>query len=602
MKKPLASFLTLFFFFACFSSASGGGGPENVFLVINPQSQDSMTIANHFIQLRQIPAGNVLYLPWDPKQETIDISVFRTQILKPIIEAIGSRRLSGQIDYVVYSCDFPLRIVYSGDVSKFDKELFSSDALNKLGPVKPIIVPPHAKQDPIRTFPTASLTGLTYLWQSVLKDEPDYLSLESNRYIRLENAQQRDIPILGFRSALQFNQQGELVQSNGKSYLLSVILGITWGRGNTVAEILHYLKRSAAADGTHPTGTIYFVKNKDIRSRVRDELFQPAVKALRKLGVEAQIIIGTMPINKKDVQGVVMGAASFFWEHSGSTILPGAICDNFTSYGGVMVKGAQQTPLSEFLRYGAAGSCGTVTEPFAILQKFPLPLVQVHYACGCSLAEAFYQSIYAPYQIMIVGDPLCRPWANIPEVKIDGVKPNYKVSKTITITPSATIRSDYGIDHFELYVNGSRAALCKAGKTLTLDTEILPDGYQEFRVVAVEGGLIQSQGRVILPIITENHGRTIRARVLSSGVIRADNPLLIDVDSPGSKAVYILQNSRVVGKIKGTKGQVKIEAALLGAGPVRLHAIGIGKAGARSCVLAAPIDVVVEVAAKKPTP
>ena len=41
-------------------------------------------------------------------------------------------------------------------------------------------------------------------------------------------------------------------------------------------------------------------------------------------------------------------------------------------------------------------------------------MIQVHYARGCSLAEAFYQSVYAPYQLMIVGDPLCRPWANIP--------------------------------------------------------------------------------------------------------------------------------------------------------------------------------------------
>ena len=41
---------------------------------------------------------------------------------------------------------------------------------------------------------------------------------------------------------------------------------------------------------------------------------------------------------------------------SGSTILPGAICDNFTSFGGQMGSGSGQTLLSEFLRYGAAGA------------------------------------------------------------------------------------------------------------------------------------------------------------------------------------------------------------------------------------------------------
>ncbi len=146
------------------------------------------------------------------------------------------------------------------------------------------------------------------------------------------------MPTLGFRSAWQFGPHGELVESQGKSYLLSLALGVTYGRGNTVDEILKYLKRSAAADDTHPRGTIYFVKNDDIRSRVRDELFPQAVKGLEELGVSAQIIKGTVPINRNDVQGVVMGTSDFDWKASGSTILPGAICDNFTSYGGIMTK------------------------------------------------------------------------------------------------------------------------------------------------------------------------------------------------------------------------------------------------------------------------
>ena len=59
-------------------------------------------------------------------------------------------------------------------------------------------------------------------------------------------------------------------------------------------------------------------------------------KQLEKLGVAAEIIKGIEPTNKKDVQGVVMGTSDFNWKASDSTILPGAICDNFTSYGGMM--------------------------------------------------------------------------------------------------------------------------------------------------------------------------------------------------------------------------------------------------------------------------
>jgi hypothetical protein len=599
IKVPLIVALAIVTWYVTINPAKAGGGPENVFLVVNPNSPDSLTIANHFIELRRIPAGNVFYLPWNPQSEYTTINSFRSRILKPIIEAIRSRRLSGQIDYVVYSCDFPLRINYQDDLKKFDSTLFSADSATSSAKDKPIIIPPQGKMDPIRSNPVASLNGLTYLWRWALTGEPDYLNLQSNQYTRLPIAAQEDKPTLGFRSAWQFGPQGELVETDGKSYLLSVLLGVTYGRGNTVEEILHYLKRSAAADGTRPSGTIYFVKNSDVRSRARDGLFPTVAEELKKLGVDAQIIKGIVPIDKKDVQGVVMGTEFFNWEKSGSTILPGAICENFTSYGGLMVPGVKQTSLSEFLRYGAAGSSGTVVEPFAILQKFPLPMIQVHYARGCTLAEAFYQSIFAPYQIMIVGDPLCRPWANIPQVKVSGVKPDYIVKGTLTLTPAATTPSGRGIDHFELFVNGSRATQCKPGGKLTLDTALLPDGYQELRVVAVEAGLIQSQGRIILPIITENHGRTIEAKLVSEGTIRPDNPALIDVDSPGSVGISVLQNSRIVGRIAGEKGQIKIAAAELGSGPVRLQVIGLGKGGPRTHVLAPPINLTVEVPEKK---
>ncbi|GAG85993.1 unnamed protein product, partial [marine sediment metagenome] len=45
---------------------SAGGGPENLFLLVNQSSQDSLTVANHYIDLRQLPAANVHYLKWDP--------------------------------------------------------------------------------------------------------------------------------------------------------------------------------------------------------------------------------------------------------------------------------------------------------------------------------------------------------------------------------------------------------------------------------------------------------------------------------------------------------------------------------------------------------
>ena len=98
------------------------------------------------------------------------------------------------------------------------------------------------------------------------------------------------------------------------------------------------------------------------------------LEALRDFKVRNHVSVvedGVLPANHADVAGAVIGSAGCDWASSHSTILPGALCDNFTSFGGVMSAGAGQTPFSEFLRYGAAGASGTVTEPYAIAAKFP---------------------------------------------------------------------------------------------------------------------------------------------------------------------------------------------------------------------------------------
>jgi hypothetical protein len=327
---------------------------------------------------------------------------------------------------------------------------------------------------------------------------------------------------------------------------------------------------------------------------VRDRLFPETIRELEKLGIDAKIVPGTVPLNRRDVQGVCMGTADFDWKASGSTIRPGALCEHYTSFGGILRDSKEQTPLSEFLRYGAAGASGTVVEPYAVWQKFPLPQIQVHYARGCSLAEAFYQSVYGPYQLLIVGDPLCRPWANIPHVEADGIENGSLVKGDLTLTPKGTVPHGGKIDRFELFVNGARAAQCKPGETLKLDTTLVPDGFQEIRIVAVENSAIQSQGRAIYSIVTENYGRKIEVSAEPNGTLKNGDMLKIKVKSPGSLGIGIMQNSRIVGRIAGEEGTAEIAAAKLGSGKVQLQAVGIGKTGPKSHVLSKPIDVEIE--------
>jgi len=253
-----------------------------------------------------------------------------------------------------------------------------------------------------------------------------------------------------------------------------------------------------------------------------------------------------------------------------------------------------QTPLTEFLRYGAAGASGTVFEPYSIADKFPSPMIQVHYARGCTLAEAFYQSVYGPYQLLIVGDPLCRPWANIPQVEVPGLEAGQTVSGKLSLKPSATVPGGSKVGRFELFVDGWRIAHCEPGGSIEVDTAPWADGYHELRMVAIEAGLIQSQGRQIIPIHVANHGRKITVSVTPQGTVAADKPLVLSASSPGSSGMLVLNNNQLLGKIEGENGQVTIDPAALGSGPVRLRVLGLGSQTAKGYVWADPIRLVIQ--------
>jgi hypothetical protein len=652
-----------------------GGGPENVVVVVNPDSPASLRVANEYIHLRRVPPRNVIYLSGIPREHTIGVKEFRQRILRPLVKIVNERGLGGQIDCVAYSAGFPYRVNVKSDIGE-------------------------RKLHKLLTQP-ASITGLTYLYQLVLGKPPSYLSLRSNGYVRrplrqaewgrwedrekweyrevlklfaefkkvrkqlgknpssgdligrkkailgkaekalsslasahpknqevqynlacvlalqgrsgealdhlgaavdagwwntahtrrdpdlkslhglerfgelLDAMQGMEVPLqptMAFRSGYAFKLSGEVVsQEEGISYLLCTMLAHVGPRSNTLGEALESLRRSVGADGSRPEGTVYYMKNKDIRSRVRQWGFHPARNALKKLGVAAEILEGKLPRKKADVIGAMVGTARFDWTGSESTIRAGAICEHLTSMGGVM-SGAGQTLLSEWIRAGAAGSSGTVTEPYGIQAKFPSPFIHVHYVRGASLAEAFYQSVQGPYQLLIVGDPLCRPWARFPDVHLDGIGRNVEVSGTLKLTPRAEVPRECELRWFELFVDGKRLKRVRPGQGIDLHTDSLYEGWHELRLVAVISPL-QTQGRTIIPFRVDRGGPPLTIREAPTGTVVASENIAISAGLKGAERISIHHNAREVGGVEGESGTVKIDPKLLGAGPVSLRPV-----------------------------
>jgi hypothetical protein len=219
-----------------------------------------------------------------------------------------------------------------------------------------------------------------------------------------------------------------------------------------------------------------------------------------------------------------------------------------------------------------------VIEPRAIQAKFPLASLQLHYVRGCSLAEAFYQSVSGPYQLLIVGDPLCQPWAVAPRVVVQGISDPKNVSGTLSLTPSQTLGGGRPVGVFELFVDGRLVAQTPPGKTLTLDTTKLPDGFHELRIVGVRADSIETQGRQIVPLTVRNKVAPVELQVAPQPGVGHGGKLKMHVRQPGATSIAIRQNSREVGRVQGESGEVEIPAATLGHGPVMLQAFSEGSA------------------------
>ena len=674
-------------------SVNAGGGPENLVLVVNAESDSSKLVANHYIQLRNIPPSHVIYLTGIADVESISDKDFREKILQPIFRVIAQRQINKSIDYIVYSTGFPTKV----GVNSYQKLLFEKFA-EQGNPI------PQKSQVVFR--PVASINSMTYFASAVMRNDPSFLLLDSNWYYRAPTKFLLERPFLGsaqesYESAISQLQGGDIDEGiselkklatahpgqvavsyslarayarksngleaanwltrsiragwayrdftrsdlafesildseplksaldqipdqdfkylpttgfsstkvwgpngfpnrdreQGKSFLLSTVLASTRNMGISEQDVIEYLKTSVASDSQRPNGVVFFSDNGDVRAKTRKPGFAETVEALKKMNIDTLIDKQQVP-QKLKIAGAILGRAGIPWEGSGSKISPGSIVENLTSWGGVM-DGQAHTKCTEFLKWGAAGSSGTVTEPLAIQAKFPHPMIQAHYARGCSLAEAFYQSVHGPFQLLIVGDALCQPYANRPSFKVTGVRPRQVVSAA----PVARIEygSDIPVSHIEVYLDGVLLSRKSAVTELPIDTTKFSDGYHELTLVAVAADPIATSARQSFPIFVKNEERRIDISA-SEKAFDFDQDVEVSFKSNFGNRVEVVQNGRVVAESDDRSGSLTIPASLLGRGPVNLMAVAYDSATPEYRVQSVPVqlEVVGAISSKVP--
>ncbi len=530
MMRGVSARLALVAGVALSGGALAGGGPENVLLIIDPSSAESLYIGNYYKNARNIPDANVLYI--DP--DTANFQAFAGVKVDGLFGHLRNRRIDDHIDYIVVTPGNSFFVSAPGLVTD---SCF-----------------------PVGRFSMSSVWTLAHIKNDILPGGVP--STTPNQYYSSNTAQP-----LAFSSNTAWLNGSASTSPSAKRYFIGAMLGYSGSLGNTVPEILAMIDRSVAVDSTHPTGTFYFMDNQaDPARNVRAPQYPAAVSAIQAMSGSAMTILGILPTGMNDCLGIMTGAADPLIAITPMTIKPGAFADHLTSYAGTFDNGSQ-TKMSQWISKGASGTSGTVEEPCNYLGKFVNPRLHVFYYRGMSLGESYFRTMaYIPFQGLLLGDPITRPFTYIPVISLDN-PPAGPVSGTIVLTPSGVSPNPgFSIITFELLINGVLHSKVTAGNSFSVNTTKLPDGHNDIRIVGQDNTLVKSVGRYAGGITVNNFGRTSTLN-LSTGSATLVQPVTAGLNASGGtvKEIRLMQGSRVVAS-RTSAGPVTIYGRALGSG------------------------------------
>ena len=330
------------------TSVSANGSGLNTLIIVNQNSPDSCELGNYFSELRSIPPENTLRISWSGGNISWSSVDFTNQLLTPLTALMSARSLTNQIDYVVLSMDIPFKTVLnSTNVNSTTSALFYG------------------------------------------------LKIDGGTDPGTANS---------FAGSESVFRQAKPASAPGYSFLASMITG------NSLLEARRIVVQGVMSDGSFPTEPAVLAKTTDTDRNIRHLSFDNAILNANILGVSSLIRTNSnSPLGQAGILGYETGLK--YYGVTPATFVPGAIADSMTSFGGVIFGSSDQTNLLTFMEAGAAGSYGTVAEPFSDREKFPNPQVYFYQARGFSLAECYYLSVVRPYLGLTVAEPLAAPFA-----------------------------------------------------------------------------------------------------------------------------------------------------------------------------------------------
>ncbi|MGE3181467.1 MAG: hypothetical protein AB7N71_07550 [Phycisphaerae bacterium] len=530
-----------------------GGTGNNALLIVDPTNADALFFANYYRAARSIPVSNILYIA----PGAFDFDEFAETNIVALQATVQQRQIADHVDFV---------IVMPSDAYYVDAPNLVFDVCS-----------------PVRRFSISAAYSFSFLAQEILSAGGNYSSLAVNQYASFFEG-----PI-GFSAAAGWVQGVPTAPLFGQRIFLGALLGYTGARGNTREEIVDMIDRSVASDGAHPAGTFYFMHTDDpLRSPPRHGGFTLAELNIELDGGAAETLFADLPLGQNDCLGIMTGLANPGIENADMMLRPGTFADHLTSFAARFDTNSQEK-VSRWIVKGASGSWGTVEEPCNWSSKFPHASLHVNYFRGLTLGEAAYRSVGAlPFQGLLIGDPLTRPFAEIPTIVVSNA-PTAPVSGNLSFTPVVT---GGGIAEVRLLIDGVIRQTRPAGLPFTIDTTSLRDGYHDLCFEAVRNNAPKTSGRWIGSFMVENRDlRILLSATTQAGLTTDLFSFAVDASHP-PRETRLLHNGRIVARSGLSSASLAVPGSILGAGPVEIHAEAYYAGG--NAVRSAPIALQIE--------
>lgn len=539
-------------------AAGGSQTPTEMILVVDPFDAESLYAANAYRAARGVPLGNVVAM----EPGAASFPAFASWNVPALRSTIAGRRLDNVADNIVLMPGAPFFIEAPGLIAT------SCPA-------------------PVQRF---SITGAYSL------------AIQTDRILSGVDADTRPngFATTGTTGAAFDNTVtwSGGTPGGGNRYYLATLLGFTGERGNTIAEVIDMIDRSVAADFTQPAGTFFFCEtNNAPRSDPREPLFPLAVSTLQALGFAAEVRLQNLPVPDQDGLGILTGLANPNIVGGNFGIVDGAFCDHLTSFAAAFDI-PNQAKLSEWITKGASGSFGTIEEACNGAFKFPSALAHVHYADGSPLGVAVFRSLAAnPYQGLLVGDPMTRPYMIPPTLDVVPAATTTTGEDVAIAVNAAGVRAGTTIVQGDLVVNGEVVQSVfgnPSGFTIETDSigpDGLADGWHEVRVLVRDNHNSPGAASWTGELAVNRAGRSVAIEA-GPPVATLGSTVTIEANAAGAQPpieTRLVHLGRVVATLPGSGGTFEVPARVLGSGLAAVQAEAVYADGMR--VRSAPVEL-----------